>query len=82
MKLIDNWTDREISLSELRRDWLTLSEDEPENHADDFMTEMFCILMDTVNGRNDCDVVGLTPSELNNYILKLRDKVEGEKDYE
>ena len=77
MKLIDIDTDRDISLSELRRDWLTLSEDEPENHADDFITEMYVILMDTINGRNNCDVIGMTPSELNNYILKLRIRIEG-----
>ena len=77
MRLVEIDTGREISLPELRNDWLTFKEEEPWNHADDFMTEAFEVLMATVSGRNDCDVVGLTPSELTNYIIKLRNRIEG-----
>ena len=77
MRLMDIDTDREIFLSELHHDWLTGRIEDPVNYEEDFITEMYVILMDTINGRNNCDVIGLTPSELNNYILKLRNKVEG-----
>lgn len=77
MKLVEIDTGRAISLPELRRDWQTFRTDDPFNHADDFTTELYEILMATVNGRNDCDIVGLTPTETSNYILALRDKIEG-----
>lgn len=75
MKLIDIDTGREHTLPELRREWQEFRAEDPVNHCDDFTTELFVILMDTVNGRNDCDIVGLTPCELSNYIIKLRKKV-------
>lgn len=76
MRLIDIDTGRAISLPELRQDWQTFRTDDPFNHADDFTTELYEILMATVNGRNDCDIAGLTPTETCNYILALRDKIE------
>ena len=77
MRLVEIDTGRAISLPEIRRDWQTFRTDDPVNHADDFTTELYEILMATVNGRNDCDIVGLTPTETSNYILALRDKIEG-----
>mgnify|MGYP006935954374 CR=1 FL=1 len=77
MKLVEIDTGRAISLPEIRRDWQTFRTDNPSNHADNFTTELYEILMATVNGRNDFDIVGLTPTETSNYILALRDKIEG-----
>lgn len=77
MKLVEIDTGRAISLPELCRDWQTFRADDPVNHADDFTTELYEILMATVNGRNDYDVDGMTPTETSNYILALRDKIEG-----
>ena len=76
MKLIEIDTGREYTLPELRREWHDFRAEDPDNHADDFTTELFEILMATVNGRNDCDIVGLTPTETCNYILALCDKIE------
>lgn len=76
MRLIDIDSDRVYTLSDLHRDWQTFRAEDPYNHADDFTTELFVILMDTVNDRNNCDIVGLTPTETCNYILALRDKIE------
>lgn len=76
MRLIDIDSDRVYTLSDLHCDWQTFRTDDPFNHADDFTTELYEILMATVNGRNDCDISGLTPTETCNYILTLRDKIE------
>ena len=72
MTLYDTNTDRAYSLTDLHRDWQQFKAEDPVNHADDFMTELYEILMATVNGRNDCDVVGLTPSETCDYIISIR----------
>ena len=76
MRLIDIDSDRVYTMSDLQRDWRTFKAEDPVNHADDFHTELFVILMDTVNGRNNCHIAGLTPTETCNYILALRDKIE------
>lgn len=72
MKLYDANTEQEYSLLDLRNDWKEFRADDPENHADNFKAELFEILMATINGRNDCDVVGMTAREISNYIIKLR----------
>lgn len=77
MRLREIDTGRELTLPELRREWQEFREEDPDNHADDFMTELYEILMATVNGRNDCDVVGLTPSETSDYIITIRKAMKG-----
>lgn len=72
MTLYDRNADRTITINELHDEWKQFKEEEPWNHADDFMSELYVILMDTVNGRNDCDIVGLTPSETCDYIITIR----------
>lgn len=76
MKLVEIDTGRTMTLPDLHREWQEFKAEEPWNHADTFPTELHEILMATVNGRNDCDVVGLTPTELTHYILTLRNKIE------
>lgn len=76
MRLIDIDSGRALTLPDLHRDWRTFKMDDPFNHADDFTTELYEVLMATINGRNDCDIAGLTPTETCNYILALRDKIE------
>ncbi len=72
MKFIDLSDDRVYTLSEIRKDWEALREEDPDNYPSDFQTELFEILMATVNGRNDLEIVGPTPREVNRLILKLR----------
>ena len=60
------------TLSEIRREWLTLRDEDPENTAPDFRTEVFEILMATVNGRNDLEIIGLTHKETDRLIRRLR----------
>ena len=63
---------RTYTLSEIRKDWDELRNQDPENTAPDFKTEVFEILMATVNGRNDLEVVGLTHRETDRLIRRLR----------
>ena len=57
MKFIDLNDDRVYTLQDLRRDWAQFREEDPENHAPDFKTELFEILMATINGRNDLEIL-------------------------
>ena len=75
MKLIDLNDDRVYTLTDLRKDWQAFRAEDPENHASDFKTEIFEILMATINGRNDLDVIGLTPRETSNIIIRLRSEI-------
>lgn len=77
MKLFDMNTEKLYSLQELKTEYLLFKTDDPLNHAETFKTELFEILMATINGRNDCDVAGLLPAELTRYINRIRSGQEG-----
>ena len=65
--------DRSVcTLSQIKRDWETLRAEDAENTAPDFKTELFEILMATVNGRNDLEILGLTHRETDRLIQRLR----------
>ena len=72
MKFIDLTDDREFTLADLKRDWIGFREEDPWNHAADFHTELFEILMATVNGRNELEIIGMTPRETDRLIRRLR----------
>ena len=72
MKLIDLNDDRVYTPVDLKRDWTQFREEDPDNHAASFRIEFFEILMATINGRNDLDIIGMTPKETSNLILRLR----------
>ena len=72
MRLIDLNDDRVFTMSDLHRDWTQFRQEDPDNHAASFRIEFFEILMATINGRNDLDIIGMTPKETSNLILRLR----------
>ena len=72
MKFIDLNDDRVYTPADLKRDWTQFREEDPDNHAARFKIEFFEILMATINGRNDLEILGLTPREISNYIISLR----------
>ncbi len=72
MKFIDLNDDRVYTPADLKRDWAQFREEDPDNHAASFRIEFFEILMATINGRNDLDILGLTHREVSNLILRLR----------
>jgi len=71
MRLIDAVSGQAYTLSDLFYDWMDLRAEDPWNHSIDFQTELFEILMASVNGRNDMDVSGMTPLEVSRYIIRL-----------
>ena len=75
MKFIDLNDERVYNLQDLHRDWTQFRQEEPENHAESFQIELLEILMATINGRNDLEIIGMTPREVSNYIIRLRDRV-------
>ena len=72
MKFIDLNDDRVYTLQDLHRNWAQFREEDPENHADRFKIEFFEILMATINGRNDLEIIGLTHREISSLTLRLR----------
>ena len=72
MQFIDPNDDRVYTPADLKRDWAQLRSEDPDNHAESFRIEFFEILMATINGRNDLEIIGLTPREVSNYIISLR----------
>ena len=72
MRFIDLNDSRTDTIADLKKEWEELRAADPENHAQDFKTELFEILMATVNGRNDLDIIGPTPRETSNIIIRLR----------
>ena len=66
MKLIDLNADRVYTLQDLHRDWAQFRQ------APDFKTELFEILMATINGRNDLEILGMTHREISSLTLRLR----------
>ena len=75
MKFIDMNDDHIYTLADIKADWESFRIEDPENHAADFRTEIFEILMATVNGRNDLEIIGLTPQETDRLITRLRNLV-------
>ncbi len=75
MQFIDLNDDRVYTIADLKKDWQEFREEDPENHADRFKIEFFEILMATINGRNDLEIIGLTPREVSNYIIRLRSEI-------
>ena len=72
MILHDICSDKDISLLELYNDYIRFKSEDTYNHADNFKTEYHEILMATINGRNDFDIVGYTGKEISNIIFRIR----------
>ena len=72
MKLIDLNDDHVYTIADLKKDWQEFRTEDPENHAARFKIELYEILMATINGRNDLDIIGLTHREISNLTLRLR----------
>ena len=75
MKFIDLNDDRVYTPADLKRDWAQFREEDPDNHTESFRIEFFEILMATINGRNDLEIIGMTAREVSNYIIRLRSEI-------
>lgn len=76
MRLYDMDTEAVYTLPELYNDWQDFRKEEPWNHAEDFKTEIFEVLMATVNGRNNLEIVDLVPKEISRLIRRIRKEIE------
>ena len=72
MILVDTCSGERFTMRTLRHEYDLYKYEDPWNHARNFKTELYEILMASVNGRNDFDIVGPTPAEVFRYILRLR----------
>ena len=72
MRFIDLNDGHIYTLADLKKDWQEFRAEDPENHADRFQLEFFEILMATINGRNDLEILGLTHREVSNLTIRLR----------
>ena len=79
MRFIDGNDGLVYTLPNLHRDWQAFRKEDPEGHAESFRIEMLEILMATINGRNDLEIVGLTPREVSKYITTLHTQIWKEK---
>lgn len=66
MKFIDTWHDSEMTLAELMPSLVT----EFIGHVS-YRYALFIFLMDTINGRNDIHIEGMTPAEIERMIARL-----------
>lgn len=71
MRLYDCYTEQELTLADLKNDWKAFREEDPENHSDSFIIELYEIIMATINGRNDYDLVGITAAETVRMIDRM-----------
>lgn len=75
MTLHDIYSDKDYTLLDLYNDYILFKEEDTINHAENFTTEYFEILMSTINGRNDFDIIGYTAKEISNIIIKIGIKI-------
>ena len=75
MQFIDLNDEQVYTPADLKRDWTQFRAEDPENHAERFKIEFFEILMATINGRNDLEIIGMTPREISNYTTRLRSEI-------
>lgn len=71
MKFIDTYSEETYSMTDMHRMWKEFKVEDHENHADSFLDEMAEIMMATINGRNDLEIVGMTASEISRITVKL-----------
>ena len=62
MRFIDLNDDKVYTLQDLRRDWAQFLEEDPENHAPDFKTELFEILMATMSASTNTFPTAIIPA--------------------
>ena len=72
MIFYDLYSEKYYSLFDLWKDWKVFLSEDPLNHANDFKTELFEIILATINGRNDFEIIGYTHKEIDHMIFRIR----------
>ena len=71
-----NEPEAKISIKQLKADWERGRIEDPENFYDpSFTSYLFEVIMATINGRNDLDLIGMTPDEVYRFIMRLRRRI-------
>ena len=71
MTFIDTYDGTEYTLRDMWSVWSEVKAEDTENHSTSFMCELFEIIMASINGRNDLDIVGMTPAEIDSFLIAL-----------
>lgn len=71
MQFINLNNDKVYTIADLKMDWQEFRTEDPQNHADSFGRELLAIIDDTIQGRNDFEIIGMTPQELDGFLLGL-----------
>ena len=64
-----------ITESMLYAEWEIGRETDTETYSESFSKYLLEIILATINGRNDLEIVGTTPQETNEYMDALREKI-------
>ena len=77
MKFYDIDRDVSYTLQDIKNDFTEFKAEDPENYEqyETFSVYLPVLMMDTINGRNDLEIVGLTPDEIERLIGTLFKKV-------
>ncbi len=75
MRFKDTLSGDIYTLQTLYRDYLRFRNECPDEYPATFKAELLEIMLATVNGRNDLEVIGLPPAEIDRFILRLRKKL-------
>lgn len=73
MKFYDMNRDVFYTLQDIKNDFTEFKAEDPENYEqyETFTVYLPVLMMDTINGRNDLEIVGLTPDEIERLINAL-----------
>lgn len=72
MMFYDMDSEHTYTLPEVYSEWQELKEEDPWNHSEHFINEMFEIIMATINDRNNLEIVGMMPKEISGLVRRIR----------
>lgn len=68
-----------ITEDTLKQEWKAGREEDPENTPGSFEVYLLEVILATINGRNDLEIIGVTPRETMDYIETIREKIRNGK---
>jgi len=74
MQLIDREDGHVYTLSDIFKQWQVLKIEDPYNHYNSFIVEMFAIMDATCRGRNDIEFIGLTDNEFGRLFRRIMER--------
>ena len=65
-------TEKEYTIASLKKCYESFRREDPENNPETFTIFIHAFIMDTINGRNDFTINGLTMRELFCFVSRLQ----------